>query len=33
VFRRNNKAAFEAAFVQVLLLASESGLLRVGTPA
>jgi transposase len=31
VFRRNNKAAFEAAFVQVLLLARESGLLRVGT--
>jgi transposase len=28
VFRRNNKAAFEAAFVQVLLLARESGLLR-----
>ena len=31
VFRRNNKAAFEAAFVQVLPLARESGLLRVGT--
>jgi hypothetical protein len=30
-FRRSNKAAFEAAFVQVLLLARESGLLRVGT--
>jgi transposase len=30
VFRRTNKAAFEAAFVQVLLLARESGLLRVG---
>jgi hypothetical protein len=31
VFRRNNKGAFEGAFVQVLLLARESGLLRVGT--
>jgi transposase len=31
VFRRTNKAAFEAAFLQVLLLARESGLLRVGT--
>src|SRR5437773_1796899 len=31
VFRRLNKAAFEAAFVQVLLLARESGLLRLGT--
>ena len=30
VFRRENKAAFEAAFLQVLLLAKESGLLRVG---
>ena len=30
-FRRTNKAAFEAAFLQVLLLARESGLLRVGT--
>lgn len=30
-FRRLNKAAFEAAFVQVLLLARESGLLRLGT--
>ncbi len=31
VFRRTNKAAFEAVFLQVLLLARESGLLRVGT--
>ena len=31
VFRRSNKAAFEAAFVQVLLLARESGLLHLGT--
>ena len=31
VFRRLNKAAFEAAFLQVLLLARESGLLRLGT--
>lgn len=31
VFRRINKAAFEAAFLQVLLLARESGLLRLGT--
>ena len=30
-FRCANKAAFEAAFLQVLLLARESGLLRVGT--
>jgi transposase len=30
-FRRINKAAFEAAFLQVLLLARETGLLRVGT--
>lgn len=30
-FRRSNKAAFEAAFLQVLLLAREMGLLRVGT--
>ncbi|HEY5598666.1 MAG TPA: IS1182 family transposase [Kiloniellales bacterium] len=29
-FRRTNKAAFEAAFLEVLLLARESGLLRVG---
>ncbi len=29
-FRRTNKAAFEAAFLQVLLLARETGLLRVG---
>jgi transposase len=32
-FRRDNKAAFEAAFLQVLLLARESGLLRLGTVA
>jgi hypothetical protein len=31
VFRRSNKAAFEAAFLHVLLLARESGLLRLGT--
>ena len=30
-FRSTNKAAFEAAFLQVLLLARESGLLRLGT--
>jgi hypothetical protein len=30
VFRRSNKAAFETAFLQVLLLARESGLLRLG---
>lgn len=30
VFRKSNKAAFEVAFLQVLLLARESGLLRVG---
>lgn len=30
-FRRVNRAAFEAAFLQVLLLARESGLLRLGT--
>jgi transposase len=30
VFRRSNKAAFEAAFLQVLLLARETGLLRLG---
>ncbi len=30
-FRRANRAAFEAAFLQVLLLAKESGLLRLGT--
>lgn len=30
-FRRANKAAVEAAFLQVLLLARESGLLRLGT--
>lgn len=32
-FRRANRAAFEAAFLQVLLLARESGLLRLGTVA
>jgi transposase len=31
VFRRSNKAAFEAAFLQVLLLARESGLFTLGT--
>ena len=31
VFRQTNKAAFEAAFLEVLLLARESGLLRLGT--
>lgn len=31
VFRRTNKAAFEAAFLQILLLARETGLLRLGT--
>ena len=31
VFRRSNKAAFEAAFLQVLLLARASGLLHLGT--
>lgn len=30
-FRRSNKAAIEAAFLQVLLLARETGLLRLGT--
>jgi len=30
-FRRANREAFEAAFLQVLLLARESGLLRLGT--
>ena len=30
-FRRTNKPAFEAAFLQVLLLAREMGLLRLGT--
>ncbi len=30
-FRRTNQAAFEAAFLQVLLLARGSGLLRLGT--
>ncbi len=30
-FRRVNKAAFEAAFLQVLLLARASGLVRLGT--
>jgi transposase len=32
-FRRANRAAFEAAFLQVLPLARESGLLRLGTVA
>lgn len=32
-FRRANKAAIEAAFLQVLLLARESGMLRLGTVA
>src|SRR5215210_2999500 len=32
-FRRSNRAAFEAAFLQVLLLAREAGLLRVGNVA
>jgi transposase len=32
-FRRANRAAFEQAFLQVLLLARESGLLRLGTVA
>jgi transposase len=32
-FRRGNQAAFEAAFLRVLLLAREAGLLRVGTVA
>ena len=31
VFRRSNKAAFEAAFLQVLLMTRESGLLHLGT--
>lgn len=31
VFRRTNKQAFEAAFLEVLLLARETGLLRLGT--
>ena len=31
VFRQTNKAAFEVAFLEVLLLAREAGLLRVGT--
>ncbi len=30
-FRRTNKAAFEAAFLEVLLLARESGILQLGT--
>jgi transposase len=32
-FRRANRAAFEAAFLRVLLLARESGLLWLGTVA
>jgi transposase len=31
VFRQSNKAAFETAFLQVLLMAREMGLLRLGT--
>jgi hypothetical protein len=31
VFRRSNKAAIEAGFLQVLLLARELGLLKLGT--
>ena len=31
VFRRSNKATFEAAFLQVLLLSRESGLLHLGS--
>lgn len=31
VFRRSNKAAIEAAFLQVLLLARETGLFKLGT--
>lgn len=30
-FRRTNKAAFEAAFLEVLLLARASGILQLGT--
>lgn len=30
-FRRSNRAAFEAAFLQVLLMARQSGLLKLGT--
>ncbi len=30
-FRRTNKAAFEAAFLEMLLLARESGILKLGT--
>jgi hypothetical protein len=30
-FRRENAQAFEAAFLQVLLMARESGLLKLGT--
>lgn len=30
-FRRTNKAAFEAAFLEVLLLARETGILKLGT--
>jgi transposase len=33
VFRSTNKAAFEAAFLQILLLARETALLRLGTVA
>jgi transposase len=31
VFRRQNRAAFEAAFLDILLMARQAGLLRVGT--
>ena len=31
VFRRHNRAAFEAAFLDILLMARQAGLLRVGT--
>jgi transposase len=31
VFRRTNKGAFEAAFLEVMLLARETGLLKLGT--
>ncbi len=31
VFRRQNRAAFEAAFLDILLMARQTGLLRVGT--
>ena len=31
VFRRQNRAAFEAAFLDILLMARQTGLLRIGT--